>query len=303
MMRILNFGSLNIDYVYSVDHMVREGETLASGGMTVNPGGKGLNQSIALSRAGAKVCHAGLIGEDGGFLKKLLRQNGVDVSRVRDCPGKNGHAIIQVDRQSGRNCILLYGGSNQSMTKAFAAEALEGFGAEDMLLLQNEINELDAIIDLAYAKGMRIVLNPSPYNDRIERCDLSKVSCFLINEVEGAQISGGREDPEEILDAIRAKYPVAEVVLTLGDRGAVYMREGERVKQRAYRVPAVDTTAAGDTFTGYFLTAMAEGRRADEAMDLASRASAISVMRRGAAPSIPTRTEVESYGLEQEEKA
>ena len=262
MMRILNFGSLNIDYVYSVDHMVREGETLASGGMTVNPGGKGLNQSIALSRAGAKVCHAGLIGEDGGFLKELLRQNGVDVSRVRDCPGKNGHAIIQVDRQSGRNCILLYGGSNQRMTKAFAAEALEGFGAEDMLLLQNEINE-----------------------------------------VEGAQISGGREDPEEILDAIRAKYPVAEVVLTLGDRGAVYMREGERVKQRAYRVAAVDTTAAGDTFTGYFLTAMAEGRRADEAMDLASRASAISVMRRGAAPSIPTRKEVESYGLEQEEKA
>ena len=195
-MKVLNFGSLNLDYVYSVDHMVAEGETLAAGGMNTFCGGKGLNQSIALAKAGVPVYHAGLIGEEGKSLLDACRENGVHTDFIREIPGKSGHTIIQVDK-SGQNCILLYGGANRSMTREFIDEVLSHFEKGDYLLLQNEVNLVDYMVDQAYQKGMEIILNPSPFDRNLEACDLSKISLFLMNEIEGWQITGEKE-PERI---------------------------------------------------------------------------------------------------------
>ncbi len=289
-MKILNFGSMNIDYVYSVDHMVEAGETLSTGGMEVFSGGKGLNQTIALAKAGAKVYHAGIIGKEGGFLKDAISESGADVSLIREYEGKSGHTIIQVDK-NGQNCILLYGGANRSVTGKYVDEVLAHFEEGDVLLLQNEINMLPYIIDCAYARGMNIVLNPSPFNDSLKDCNLNKVSMFLVNEIEGQQITG-EKTPERILDEFRKIYPQAEVVLTLGSEGSVYQNKEKRIYQKIYKVKAVDTTAAGDTFTGYFISSVTRGEDPEQALNLAAKASAISVTREGAAPSIPVLEEV-----------
>lgn len=289
-MKILNFGSLNLDYVYNVDHMVTEGETLCSDDLNLFCGGKGLNQSIALARAGAKVFHAGLIGSEGGVLTDTLCSSGVDCRYVREVPGRSGHTIIQVDK-SGQNCILLYGGANRSVTAEFVDEVLDGFGPGDLLLVQNEVNMLDRIIDGAYGRGMEIALNPSPFDGNLDICDMSKISVFLLNEVEGFQMTGETE-AAAILDRLAELYPQAEIVLTLGGDGCMYQKGSLRCAQAACSVKAVDTTAAGDTFTGYFLAARAEGLAAEDCLRLASKAAAIAVTRQGAAPSIPLRSEV-----------
>lgn len=290
-MRILNFGSLNIDYIYRVDHIAGPGETLAATSRQVFCGGKGLNQSIALAKAGAEVFHAGCIGEEGAFLQSALEEAGVDCRYVKTVQSASGHAMIQVE-ESGQNSILLFGGANQAITEDLINEVLAGFKAGDILLLQNEINMMGDIVEQAYARGMKIALNPSPFNDRLKDVDLHKISILLLNEIEGAQITGER-DPEEILQKLVDLYPQAEVVLTLGEAGVVYAHGAERCHQPAYAVTPVDTTGAGDTFTGYFLAALMEGRETAACLDLAAKAAAIAVTRSGAAPSIPQRCEVE----------
>ena len=289
-MKVLNMGSLNLDYVYQVDHILTGGETLASDGMEVFPGGKGLNQSIALAKAGVRVYHAGLIGEEGQILTDICSENGVDTRYIRQISGKSGHTIIQVDRQA-QNCILLYGGSNRAFTREYMDEVLAEFEAGDVLLLQNEINLVDYAVEKGWEKGMKVVLNPSPIDEKLDTVDMKKISLFLLNEVEGAQIAG-TEDPDRILEQMAEKYPDAEVVLTLGSRGSVYQGRGQRVRQNACRVQAVDTTAAGDTFTGYFIAGMLKGMEVPRILDMASRASALAVSRKGAAPSIPRMEEV-----------
>ena len=295
-MKVLNFGSLNLDYTYQVESILIPGETQASKGRQIFCGGKGLNQSIALARAGVPVYHAGMIGDEGGVLLDACRENGVNTDFIRKIDGPSGHTIIQVDR-NGQNCILLYGGANRSITREFVDQVLDSFEEGDMILLQNEINELDYIIDRAYEKGMMIVLNPSPYDSALDSCDLSKVSLFLVNEIEGYQITGEKE-PDRILGRIREIYPGARVVLTLGGDGSVYQDEtGAVYRQGIYKVKAVDTTAAGDTFTGYFLSSLIGGMPVAEGLDMAAKASAIAVSRPGATASIPLRDEVLNSSL------
>lgn len=291
-MKVLNYGSLNVDNVYSVEHIVRGGETILSSKVETFSGGKGLNQSIALAKAGVSVYHAGLIGEDGDFLLDICHENGVDTTYIRKLPEKGGHTIIQVD-DGGQNCIILYGGTNQMQTKEYVDEVLANFGAGDYLVLQNEVNLLDYIIDQAYARGMKIVLNPSPFDSKINACDLSKIHLFMINEIEGEQFTGS-SDQDEILDRLAKKYPNAEFVLTLGSDGAVYYDGKEKVFQEIFPVKAVDTTAAGDTFSGFFLASVIAGAPVAEALRTAAKASSIAVSRPGAAPSIPTMDEVKA---------
>ena len=293
-MKVLNFGSLNLDYTYQVESILIPGETQASKGRQIFCGGKGLNQSIALAKAGVPVYHAGMIGDEGGVLLDACRENGVNTDFIRKIDGPSGHTIIQVDR-NGQNCILLYGGANRSITREFVDQVLDSFEEGDMILLQNEINELDYIIDRAYEKGMMIVLNPSPYDSALDSCDLSKVSLFLVNEIEGYQITGEKE-PDRILGRIREIYPGARVVLTLGGDGSVYQDEtGAVYRQGIYKVKAVDTTAAGDTFTGYFLSSLIGKMPVPEGLKLAAKASAIAVSRPGATASIPLRKEVMDF--------
>lgn len=289
-MKILNFGSLNLDLVYQMPHFIRAGETLSSTAFNKNVGGKGLNQSVALAKAGAEIYHAGLIGEDGEMLRAFLADNGVDTRFVRTIDQPSGHAVIQVE-PAGNNCIFLYGGANQCVTEAFIQEALEPFGEGDFLVLQNEINSIDKIIDAAYAKGMQVVLNPSPIADNLKDLPLEKISWFILNEIEGGELSG-ETDPDRILDKLTELYPHAQIVLTLGGDGSVYCGKGQRIRQQVYKVQAVDTTAAGDTFTGFFFAAVADGVEPAEALKRASKASSISVTRPGAAASIPTLAEV-----------
>lgn len=289
-MKVLNFGSLNLDYVYQVESILIPGETQASKSRQIFCGGKGLNQSIALAKAGIPVYHAGLIGEGGEPLLEVCKENGVNTEFIRQIPGPCGHAVIQVDR-NGQNCILLFGGSNRSMTKEFVDSVLDSFDEGDIILLQNEINELDYIIDRAYEKKMMIILNPSPFDSALEKCDLSKISLFLMNEIEGFQITGEKE-PDRILAKVKELYPKAKVVLTLGGDGSVYQDETGIYRQGIFKVKTVDTTAAGDTFTGYFISSVIDGMPVQDGLKLAAKASAIAVSRPGATASIPVRSEV-----------
>lgn len=294
-MKILNFGSLNIDYVYKVDHFVQKGETLLSDGLQVFPGGKGMNQSIAMGRAGLNVFHGGSIGGDGRFLLEILAGAGVDTSLVTVLEHeRTGNAIIQNDRE-GDNCILLYGGANQAVTREQIDAALAQFGAGDWLVLQNEVNELPYLVEQAYARKMTIVLNPSPMNEKVRALNLSHIHWILLNEVEAAQLTGVRaEIKEELAARLGELYPQLGIVLTLGGDGSCCIRGGEVIWQQIYRVEAVDTTAAGDTFSGYFLAGLLGGHSVRESLDMASMASAIAVSKQGAEPSIPRLEQVQA---------
>ena len=292
-MKILNFGSLNIDNVYSVPYFVRPGETLSSTSLSHFCGGKGLNQSVAFAKAGANVFHAGCIGPDGKMLTDMLLQNGVDTSFVKTLENEvTGHAVIQVN-SDGENCILLHGGANQRVTEQLVTEVLCAFGKSDAVILQNEINNLDCIIKQAKKRGVVTVLNPSPFNGIITALDLSLIDYLIINETEGKEISG-KTQSDDILDTLLERFPDMKIVLTLGKDGAVYADSGERCFQPIIESPVVDTTAAGDTFTGYFFTALFEGKAPRDALYIATAASSIAVSRAGAAVSIPERAEVEA---------
>ena len=291
-MKLLNVGSLNVDYVYSVSHIVTPGETLEASRRSIFSGGKGLNQSIALAKAGLSVWHAGLIGAGGELLTRTLHENGVDVSLVGMTEQPVGHTIIQVD-ENGQNSILLFGGGNRCLTPAFVEETLTGFGADDVLVLQNEVNCLPQLIDAAAARGLRIALNPSPFDSAVAACDLSKVSVFFVNEIEGAQMAGTAE-PEGILAWFAAQLPRAVVVLTLGADGALCLQNGTVARQGVFPVRAVDTTAAGDTFSGFFLASWLGDGNVQRALRLAACAASLAVSRKGAADSIPTMAEVQA---------
>lgn len=184
------------------------------------------------------------------------------------------------------------------ITKEYVDEVFSGFGEGDIVLLQNEVNEMPYIIDTAYGKGMRIVLNPSPFNDALLACDMHKISVLLLNEIEGGQISGETE-PEKILDKMMEKFPEAQVVLTLGSDGVVYRDKNGACRQGIFKVKPVDTTAAGDTFTGYFIASMMDDLPMPETLKRCAKASAIAVSRMGAADSVPTAKEVEEADLEE----
>ena len=289
-MKVLNIGSLNLDYVYSVPHIVKPGETISSLDMNIYLGGKGINQSIALAKAGADVYHCGMIGTDGDVFIDACKEYGVNYDYIKKIDSKTGHAIIQID-ENAQNCIMIYGGANQQLTKEFVDSVLEHFEKDDILLLQNEVNLIGYIVDKAYEKGMTIALNPSPYNDKLQSVDMEKIGIFLVNEVEGAQISG-YTNPDDIISHIVEKNPDAKVVLTLGGDGAIYADKEKTVKQPVFKVDAVDTTAAGDTFTGYFLEGLIEKMSIEEVLKMSAKAASIAVTRKGAIPSIPYRKEV-----------
>ena len=240
-MRVLNFGSLNIDYVYQVDHFVQPGETLSSDALQINCGGKGLNQSVALAKAGVETWHAGLIGPEGAFLKEKLTASGVDTTFVRTVDGSTGHAIIQVDR-NGQNSILLHDGANGRLQEAFADEVLSGFHAGDVVLLQNETTCVGYIMEQAAARGMQVALNAAPANEKLSGLPLEKLTWLLANEVEGAFLAG-TEEPEEIARVLTDRYPDTTLVLTLGVQGAVAAQGDTQSGVPARTVRAVDTTA------------------------------------------------------------
>ncbi len=289
-MKILVFSSLNIDHNYYVKNIAKPKETIFASEYNVVSGGKGLNASIALARSGVHVYLAGNIGNDAKILEKVLADNNVDTTYLNKVDEPNGHAIIQID-ENGENSIFIYGGSNQSITTEYIDSVLSKFGKGDLLILQNEINNKIHLINKASELGLTIMLNPSPFNDDIYSYPLNKIDYFFINEVEGKGFTN-ETDPLRILDELKIMYPKAKVVLTLGSIGAYYQDDKQRIFQEAFKVKAIDTVGAGDTFMGYFSYGLSQGFSPEKCLLLATKASSLTVQRKGAADSIPTLKEV-----------
>ena len=291
-MKMVVFGSLNIDKTYSLEDFVRPGQTISASKMEQFCGGKGFNQAIALRRAGNEVYFAGAVGQDGGMLLDTLDANGINRDHVKVTDGATGHAIIQLDAK-GQNCIIILAGANGEITEADVDATLTHYGAGDLIVLQNEISCVPYILRQAHVKGMIVAFNPSPYDCKIADCDLSCVDYLLVNEVEGAAMAACPE-PEAILDVLHTRYPHLNVVLTLGGDGSVFQdKSGARFACGIHKVETVDTTAAGDTFTGFFLSELLHHGDAQEALRVASVAAGIAVSRKGAEPSIPVMEEVD----------
>lgn len=292
-MKICSFGSLNLDHIYRVEEIVRPAETIGSFGTQNVCGGKGLNQSVAMARAGAKVWHAGNVGTDeaGAVLEAALKAENIDTSLLGKLPVPSGHAIIQIN-QHGENAIIVFGGANQQVTQEQIDAVFANFEPGDLLVLQNEVNCLPEIIRCAHARGMKIALNPSPITAALAEVPVELCDILFVNEIEAGQFCNAEK---ATLEQLSERFPNAMLVYTMGSHGAAVYAGGETYHQDAVRVKAVDTTGAGDTFTGYFLAAICEGMEIPEALKLATKAAAISVTRPGASVSVPTRAEVEAW--------
>lgn len=301
-MKIISFGSLNVDHVYQMPRFVQPGETLSAAALSLHAGGKGLNQSVAASRAGAEVIHGGAVGPDGDSLLEMLRSSGACADHVLRLDAPTGHAVIQVNPQ-GQNAIIVYGGANHGLTKEYIYGMLSLAQPGDLVLLQNETNAVADIIRLSAEKGLCVVFNPSPLPANPDALPLHQVGILMVNEIEGACLAGLGEDApsEEVLKALREKYPGCTVVLTLGSRGVMCAKDGQVYRHGIFQVDAVDTTAAGDTFCGYFLAGCCRGLPIPQCLKMACAASAIAVSRPGAAPSIPDLAEVDNFLANQKE--
>jgi ribokinase len=292
-MKVLVYGSINIDLTYQLDHIVVPGETISCSAHSRGAGGKGANQAAALAKAGLDVYMAGKVGGDGGFLLKLLESYGVNVGHVAGDGSQTGQAIIQLDK-NGQNAIFLLSGGNSEITSDEISRTLDSFGSGDMVVLQNEINRVNEIILTAEKRGLTICLNPSPYNRAIEELPLDKVHVFFINEIEGAAMTGlsSSESYRTILDTLAGRFPNAEIVLTAGKEGAFYAHKNERESAPIVKVTVLDTVGAGDTFSGYFIAARTRNYPVKQSLEFASKAASITVSRPGAMASVPLAREV-----------
>lgn len=284
-MKILNFGSCNIDYVYNVSEFVKAGETIAALSTSEHPGGKGLNQAVAAARAGGNVFFAGNIGVDGIFLKELLENSGVNTKYLKINKARTGNAIIQID-ENGENCIIVSAGANALLNEAYIKSVTADFARGDICMLQNETPCTDFIIKQAKACGMTVIWNPSPMNEKITDSAIGMCDYIIANKTEGKALTG-KEEPDDILKALFKKYPHTKTVLTLGKNGSIYSDGTDTVKQPSFKADPVDTTGAGDTFTGYFTAMISKGKTAAEALKTASAAAAIATEKQGTASSIP----------------
>ena len=291
MRRVLNFGSINIDHVYNVEHFVRPGETISCQEYQRFAGGKGLNQSIALAQAGACVYHAGKVGAEDTWLKTLMENKGVDTRFVETIKGPSGHAIIQVNAE-GENAIVIVGGANQLMSESDVQRIIADFGPDDYLLVQNEVNAVPQIIRRAKTKGLTVVFNPAPMTPQVLNYPLELVDILVVNETEARSLTGEIE-PAAIYETLNHRYPHTSLVLTMGHKGAACFSSQVRFHQPAEKVHVVDSTGAGDTFIGFFLAEFIKTNDPKAALAYATHAAAICVTRHGAADSIPSRRELE----------
>lgn len=293
-MSVFNFGSINIDFVYQVPHLVKPGETLSSTHFQSVLGGKGANQSIALAKAGVDVKHVGAVNKGDIKFVEQMQSYGVDCSLVRLCDDvASGHAIIQVDEQA-ENSIILFGGANQTFCPQQIDKALTSAQAGDYLLIQNEINALHQVMQAAFDKKMKIVFNPAPMTPSVNELPLSFVDLFVLNEIEAEQISGF-VNLNDIKAALLERYPESHFVITLGKQGACFFNKEQEVSVEAFVVNAIDTTAAGDTFIGFFLAGLEQKQDITDALSFACAASALSVTKSGAAQSIPDLNDVNQF--------
>ncbi len=293
MARIITLGSLNLDFTYQLPKPLEVGETLSSLSYRCGAGGKGANQSIAAARAGAEVYHAGRIGSDGTLLRRTLAESGVKLDFLEEVETPTGHAVVLIN-DAGDNSIVLYGGANRTIDDAFIDRVTSAAKQGDILLLQNEITNIDHAMEAGKKAGMRVAFNFAPFDPKLApELPLSLCDYLFLNRIEAGGIAG-KSDVEEILETLARRYPETELVLTLGPEGAVALTPaGQRFHADSPRVKVVETTAAGDTFIGYYLAAVLDGFDTGRALERACRAAALCCSRAGAAESIPTRADLD----------
>lgn len=295
-MSVLVFGSVNIDRSFRLPRWIECGETISSLSLSTQAGGKGANQAASLAKAGVNVHLAATIGSDGLWIKNKLESYGVDTSLlcIKD-DTFTGTATILLD-EKGRNSIVLYGGGNRENDEGYIRKVFSHFKEDDWLVIENEINNLPLIIDSARERKMRICFNPSPFEDELLSLDWNGIDLIVVNEVEIMQLMKG--DPgswREILENAHAVFPASSILLTLGEEGSMFLdkKSDEIISAPALTTDAVDTTGAGDTFLGYFLSSLIGGLTPRDALKRATRASSIAVSRSGAMDSIPLSREVD----------
>lgn len=281
---IYNFGSINADYIYQVPHLPVPGETLAATALTRELGGKGANQSLAASRAGAQVIHVGAVGPDGAWAISELEGHGVDCTHVTMLNSLTGHAIINVDT-SGENAIVIFPGANQEQSLTDVESAFLVAGQGDFLLLQNETNLQADVAKLARSKDMTVVYSAAPFSPDSVRAVLPYVDILVMNSVEFSQLT-------EVLGDTISDLPAMVQIVTKGSAGVDWIENETTRHVPAPQVKPVDTTGAGDCFAGYVAAGLAEGMSPEEALRLGTSAAALQIQRRGTAGAIPIRSDV-----------
>jgi len=273
-------------FFYSVNDFVRPGETISSNRYDIKIGGKGLNQSVGISKAGSKVYHAGIINKEDTFIIDKLKSWKINCDNILLSDNPTGHAIIQVNKK-GENSIIIHGGANHDFNLKSIKSILSKFETGDVLLLQNEINNIDEIIDRAHYKKMKIIFNPAPFNNDILKYDLNKINTLILNQSEGEGLSN-EKIPDKILKVLNNNFKNTEIILTLGEKGSLYSYKDELIKIRAHDVKTVDTTGAGDTFIGYYVAGFASKMNKKDNLNRASEAAALTTIKLGGAESIPS---------------
>lgn len=289
--KLINIGSLCIDYVYALPEIVSQGVTLAATSREVFAGGKGLNQSIAAAKAGCQVHHIGAVGDDGQMLVDTLSESGVDTGLLTRQSGPSGHAMIQVN-PAGQNAIVIAGGTNRSLSRSLLDQAIAAAQEGDWLLLQNETNEIAYAIEQGAHSAARVAINIAPADERIHSYPLHLVDVLVVNIAEACALAG-EDDLQRAFTVLAARFPSTTLVLTEGADGLQVNDAGRHVRASAYSVSPVDETAAGDAFVGYLLARLVAGSDIEAALRLASAAGALATTRPGAAPSIPSLDEVQ----------
>lgn len=290
-MKIYNFGSINIDEIYQVKNIVRPGETISSIGFHNALGGKGLNQSIAIARSGSEVAHIGFVGKQDLRIKEFLKKENIDVKNIVTGDFETGKAIIQLS-EDGENSIVINSGANYKFSGKMIDDVFSGITEQSMVLVQNETNEVNYVLTTAKAKGHITALNMAPINEFTKDIDLANVDYLIVNEIEGEALTK-KTTSHEILDKLINDYPNIKVVLTLGSDGVLYKDKSNDYNVKAWKTNVVDTTGAGDTFVGYFLSCLPK-YGIEKSLQLANTASSIAIGILGASNSIPHLKAVES---------
>ena len=285
---IFNFGSINVDHIYRVAEMPSPGETLTAGSYRKLLGGKGINQSIAIARAGQMPVHIGAVGSDDHWTMEQVKNFGIDTTHIAQSARPTGHAVIYVD-DAGENQIVIFGGANQDLKPVQIDTAFKTCaGGDHWVLVQNETNLLEDIVDQAKGAGFRIAYSAAPFVADTVAQLIDKIDLLAVNEVEA-------EATARLLGVAVSDIAVPELLITRGSKGVGFHSHGEVHHHPAFQVEAVDTTGAGDTFLGSFLAHHCQDIEIAQSLRYASAASALQVTRPGAAIAIPAREEVETF--------
>ncbi len=299
--KIVVIGSSNVDLLMKMDHLPEKGETVTDAVFMQVYGGKGANQAVAAARAGGKVAFVNCVGEDA-YTPQMVqnyKNDGIDTRFVfQEKNIASGHALIMIGGE-GMNYLSVAPGANYELTPSKIDDAIQVIDEAAIIVMQYEIPEetIKYVIDLANQKNIPVLWNVAPARP-FDFSYIPKINILVLNEVEAGFLADmpveNEADAEKAAEKLVAKG-VEKVIITLGSQGAFVLTKNEKVSVPSFKVNAVDTTAAGDTFCGAFAVALVEGKSLKESLQFASAAAAISVTRIGAQPSAPKREEIDLF--------